>query len=224
VNPAVYKTLPYETKSLKAVSLLASSPLVLVVNPGVAANSVKELVALAKRKPGELNMATPGNLTGPHLAGALFNWMAGIKVVQVAYRGGPQATTAVIRGESQYYFDTPSGALPYVKSGAVRALAQTFSERVPQLPDLPTVAEEGFPGYEFNSWTGIVAPAGVPADIMARFETALRNAMKNETVRQRLIAAGFVPMGTSSKDFAALIAKDLEMWQKAVPQIGVQVQ
>ena len=179
---------------------------------------------MAKQKPGALNMATPGILTGPHLAGALFNWMSGIKVEQVAYRGGPQATMAIIRGESQYYFDTPSGAIPYIKSGAVRGLAQTFSERIPQLPDLPTVAEEGFPGYEFNSWTGIVAPDGVPAEIMARMETALQKAMKDETVRKRLIAAGFVPMGTSSADFAALVTKELAKWKQVIPQVGITVQ
>lgn len=111
VNPAIYKKMPYETKDLQPVSLLASSPLVLVVHPAVAAKSVGELVALAKAKPGELNMASAGNVTGPHLAGELFRSMAGIKVQHVAYRGGPQATTAVIRGEAQLYFDTPSGVM-----------------------------------------------------------------------------------------------------------------
>ena len=224
VDPALYKKLPYNTDSLKAVSLLASSPLVLIVNPSVPAKSVQELVALAKQKPGVLNMATPGILTGPHLAGALFNHMAGIQVVQVAYGGGPQATTAILRGEAQFYFDTPSGATPYIKAGKVRALAQTFSERIPQLPDLPTVAEFGFPGYEFNSWTGLVAPEGVPSEIMSRFEQAVQKAMKNEEVRKRLIAAGFVPVGSSAKDFAALVKKELAKWQTVIPQIGVHVQ
>lgn len=221
VNPAIYKKMPYETKDLQPVSLLASSPLVLVVHPAVPAKSVGGLVALAKAKPGELNMASAGNVTGPHLAGELFRSMAGIKVQHVAYRGGPQATTAVIRGEAQFYFDTPSGVMPHVESGAVRALAHTFPERIPQLPNLPTVAESGFPGFEFHVWTGIVAPAAVPKQIVLRLESELRKAVQREGARSRLTAAGFIPMGTSSSDFAALIEKELGKWKRVAQEAGI---
>lgn len=224
VNPAVYKKMPYETKDLRPVSLIASSPLVLVVHPSVAANSVGELVALAKAKPGELNMASAGNITGPHLAGELFRSAAGINVQHVAYRGGPQATTAIIRGESQFYFDTPSGVMPHVESGAVRALAHTFPERVSQLPNLPTVAESGFPGFEFHVWTGIVVPASVPADITERMERALRAAVQQQSVRSRLISAGFVPMGTSSQDFDKLVQSELSKWRRVVDEAGIVAQ
>ena len=224
INPAVYKKMPYETKDLQPVSLLASSPLILVVHPSVPAKSVKELVDLAKAKPGELNMASAGNVTGPHLAGELFRSMAGIKVQHVAYRGGPQATTAVIRGEAHFFFDTPSGVMPHVESGAVRALAHTFPVPVAQLPKLPTVAETGFPGYEFHVWTGIVVPAAVPKEIVDRMEAALRKAVQVEAVSNRLVAAGFVPMGTSSKDFGTLIGKELAKWQTVVKEAGIAAQ
>jgi tripartite-type tricarboxylate transporter receptor subunit TctC len=224
VNPAVYSKMPYETKALMPVSLICSSPLVLVVHPSVNASTPGELVALAKARPGELNMASAGNITGPHLAGELFRSMAGIKVQHVAYRGGPQATTATIRGEAHFYFDTPSGVRPHIESGAVKALAHTFPTRIPQMPALPTIAEAGFPGYEFHVWTGVVAPAAVPKDILVRFEVALREAAGREAVRMRLDAAGFIAMGTSAADFGALIDKELAKWQRVVKDAGITAQ
>lgn len=224
INPAVYKKLPYETKSLQPVSLLASSPLVLVVHPSVAALSVKELVELARAKPGTLNMASPGNITGPHLAGELFRSMAGIQVQHVAYRGGPQATTALLRGEAHFYFDTPASAMPHVEAGAARALAHTFPEPVPQLPKLRSLAELGYAGYEFHVWTGIVAPVSTPKGIIERMEAALRKSVQAESVRSRLSGAGFIPMGTSSADFGALINRELLKWQKVVKDAGIAAQ
>lgn len=221
VNPWLRKKMPYESKDLRAISWLTSSPLVLVVPSSLPAKSVQELVALANAKPGELNMASAGNATGPHLAGELFRIAAGIKVQHVSYRGGPDATTAMLRGDSHLYFDTPSSAMPNVRSGALRALAMTFAKRTDSLPDVPTVAEAGYPGFEFDSWNGMVAPSGVGKVIVARLEEAVRAVLDKPAIASRLREIGFVPVGGSAEALDALIARDLSKWEKVVKEAGI---
>lgn len=221
VNPALRKKMPYDTKDLQAVSWLTSSPLVLVVPATLPATSVQELVGLAKAQPGKLNMASAGNATGPHLAGELFRAAAGIQVQHVPYRGGPDATTAMLRGDSHLYFDTPSSAMPNVTSGALRALAMTFARRVDVLPGVPTIAEAGYPGFEFDSWNGLVAPAKVPSGIVALLEQKSREALQKPDVRRKLSDIGFVPVGGSSQSLAALIAADLAKWERVVKESGI---
>ena len=221
INPAIYKSLPYEMKAIKPISLLTTSPLVLGVPSSLPVKSVKDLVALAKGKPGELNMASPGNTTGPHLAGELFQSVSGIKLQHVPYRGGPQSTTALIRGEAQVHFDTPTGIMPHVETGQVRALAQTATTRVAQLGDMPTVAEAGFPGCEFDVYNGFVVPAGVPAPVAARIEAAIRSVGADPKVRERLVNAGFSVVALSSAEFAALLSKEVAKWQKVVADRGI---
>jgi tripartite-type tricarboxylate transporter receptor subunit TctC len=221
INPAIYKNLPYDMKAIKPVSLLTTSPLVLGVPSSLPVKSMKELVALAKTKPGELNMASPGNTTGPHLAGELFQSVSGVKLQHVPYRGGPQSTTALIRGEAQVYFDTPTGIMPHVESGQVRALAQTATTRVAQLGDMPTVAEAGFPGCEFDVYNGFVVPAGVPAPVAARIEAAIKAVGADPKVRERLVNAGFSVVALSSAEFAALLSKEVAKWQKVVADRGI---
>lgn len=215
-NPALYKKLPYDMKALKPVFLLTTSPLVLGVPSSLPTKSVQELVALAKAKPGELNMASPGNTTGPHLAGELFQSVSGVKLQHVPYRGGPQATTALIRAEAQVYFDTPTGIMPHVESKQVRALAQTSATRVAQLGDMPTMAEEGFPGSEFDVYNGFVMPAGVPAPVAARIEAAIKAVASDPKVRDRLVAAGFTVVALPGVEFATLLSKEVAKWQKVV--------
>jgi tripartite-type tricarboxylate transporter receptor subunit TctC len=221
INPAIYKNLPYDMTAIKPVSLLTTSPLVLGVPSSLPVKSMKDLVALAKAKPGELNMASPGNTTGPHLAGELFQSVSGIKLQHVPYRGGPQSTTALIRGEAQVYFDTPTGIMPHVETGQVRALAQTATTRVAQLGDMPTVAEAGFPGCEFDVYNGFVAPAGVPAPVAARIEAAIKAVGADPKVRERLVNAGFSVVALSSAEFAALLSKEVAKWQKVVADRGI---
>jgi len=221
INPAIYKKLPYDHKALKPVFLLTTSPLVLGVPSSLQAKSVKELVALAKSKPGELNMASPGNTTGPHLAGELFQSVSAIKLQHVPYRGGPQSTTALIRGEAQVYFDTPTGILPHVETGQVRALAQTSAKRVAQLGNMPTMAEAGFPGCEFDVYNGIVVPVGVPAPVVARIEAAIKAVAADPKVRDRLVAAGFAVVALPSAEFAALLSKEVSKWLKVVADRGI---
>lgn len=221
INPAIYPKLPYDMKALKPAFLLTTSPLVLGVPSSLPVKSVKELVALAKAKPGELNMASPGNTTGPHLAGELFQSVSGVKLQHVPYRGGPQSTTALIRGEAQVYFDTPTGIMPHAESGLVRALAQTSTTRVAQLGDMPTMAEAGFPGCEFDVYNGFVMPAGVPAPVAARIEAAMKAVASDPKVRDRLVAAGFAVVALPGAEFAALLSKEVSKWQKVVADRGI---
>lgn len=221
INPALYKKLPYDHKALKPVFLLTTSPLVLGVPTSLPVKSVKELVELAKSKPGELNMASPGNTTGPHLAGELFQAVSGVKLQHVPYRGGPQSTTALIRGEAQIYFDTPTGIMPHAESGQVRVLAQTASARVAQLGNMPTMAEAGFPGCEFDVYNGIVMPVGVPAPIAARIEAAIKAVATDAKVRDRLVSAGFSVVALPGAEFEALVIKEVTKWQKVVADRGI---
>ena len=221
INPAIYKALPYDMKALKPVFLMTTSPLVLGVPASLPAKSVKELVALAKAKPGELNMASPGNTTGPHLAGELFQSVSGVRLQHVPYRGGPQSTTALVRGEAQVYFDTPTGIMPHAESGKVRALAQTSAVRVAQLGDMPTMAEAGFPGCEFDVYNGFVVPAGVPANVVARIEAAMKSVASDPKVRDRLVAVGFAVVALPSDEFSALLSKQVAKWKKVVADRGI---
>ena len=221
INPALYKKLPYDNNALKPIFLLTTSPLVLGVPSSLPVKSVQELVALAKAKPGELNMASPGNTTGPHLAGELFQSVSGVKLQHVPYRGGPQSTTALIRGEAQVYFDTPTGIMSHVESGAVRALAQTATTRVPQLANMPTMAEAGCAGCEFDVYNGIVVPAGVPAHIVARIEAAIKAVVTDAKVRQRFEADGFAVVALPGAEFASLLSKEVAKWQKVAADRGI---
>ena len=221
INPAIYPKLPYDMKALKPAFLLTTSPLVLGVPTSLPVKSVKELVALAKARPGELNMASPGNTTGPHLAGELFQSVSGVKLQHVPYRGGPQSTTALIRGEAQVYFDTPTGIMPHAESGQVRALAQTSARRVTQLGDMPTMAEAGFAGCEFDVYNGFVMPAGVPVPVAARIEAAMKAVASDPKVRDRLIAAGFAVVALPGSEFAELLSVQVAKWKKVVADRGI---
>jgi len=214
--------LPYNAeRDFAPVSLVAVTPLVIAVHPSVPAQNMQELVALAKAKPGELNMASPGNTTGPHLAGELFQSVSGIKLQHVPYRGGPQSTTALIRGEAQVYFDTPTGIMPHVESGQVRALAQTATTRVPQLGNMPTMAEAGCKGCEFDVYNGIVVPAGVPVQIAARIEAAIKAVVTDAKVRQRFETDGFAVVALPGAAFASLLSKEVAKWQKVAEDRGI---
>ena len=221
INPAIYPKLPYDMKALKPAFLLTTSPLVLGVPTSLPVKSVKELVALAKARPGELNMASPGNTTGPHLAGELFQSVSGVKLQHVPYRGGPQSTTALIRGEAQVYFDTPTGIMPHAESGQVRALAQTSARRVTQLGDMPTMAEAGFAGCEFDVYNGFVMPAGVPVPVAARIEAAMKAVASDPKVRDQLIAAGFAVVALPGSEFAELLSVQVAKWKKVVADRGI---
>jgi tripartite-type tricarboxylate transporter receptor subunit TctC len=222
VNPALVKKLPYDTaRDLEPVSWVTSLPLVLVVNADLPVRSVHELVELANARPGALNMASPGNGTGPHLAGELFRQTTRIKVAHIPYKGGAQATTAVLAGEASFYFDSPASALPHVRAGKLRALAVTSPKRNAAAPDVPTMTEVGYPAVEFNSWNGLIAPAGTPKAIKARMQSEIAKALALPAIRERLETVGFDSVGSNASEFESLIQRDIAKWSVVVKEAGI---
>src|SRR5499427_3304868 len=187
VAPALYSKLPYDpAKDFAPITVLASVPNVLIVNPSVPAKSVAELVALAKAKPGSLNYASPGNGSIPHLAAELFKRMAGVDIVHVPFNGVAPATNAVLSGEVQMFFAQSSSALPQWRAGKVVALGVATRKRLASAPELPTIAEQGFPDFEATAWYGLVAPAGTPAPIVDRLHGEIVRALALPDVRERM--------------------------------------
>lgn len=222
VAPALNAKLPYDTeRDLMPVSLLASQPLLLVAGPRIQAASVADLIAQARARPRALNMASAGKATGPHLAGELFANMAGIQVTHVAYRGGPQATTAVLAGEADFYFDTPSAALPHVRSGKLTALAVTSRRRSPSMPEVPALSERGLAGYEFTSWSGLVAPRGTSAAIVQRMQAECARAMAAPELQANWLTIGMEVVASSSQEFAVVIQTELPKWRKLVKDANI---
>jgi tripartite-type tricarboxylate transporter receptor subunit TctC len=202
-------------------SLVSYSPLLLAVNPNVPATTVKELLALAKDKPGALNYASFGNGTMAHLAGELFKTMGGVDIVHVPYKGSAPAVAALLGGEIELMFDTVITALPHVRSGRLRALAVTKSTRSSAAPDLPTVGEAGLAGFEAVSWIGLMGPAGMPREIVDRLSAEMVKVMADPSVRQRLEAAGAEPVGSDAATFSAKMKGELLRWEPVVKASGL---
>ena len=194
----------------------------LVVTNGLPVKSVKELIALGKAKPGQLSYASSGNGALPHLAAAMFNMMTGINAVHVPYKGSGPALPDLIAGRTQYMIDIIVSALPQVQSGKLRALAVTTTKRYPTLPDLPTVAESGLPGYEAAQWYGLFAPAGTPAAITKKVETDVSQLLDNKTLRAGLAQRGAEMMYGNATQFSAVIRNDIEKWARVVKETGAR--
>ncbi|HWI12976.1 MAG TPA: tripartite tricarboxylate transporter substrate binding protein, partial [Burkholderiales bacterium] len=219
INPSLFSKLPYDpVRDFEPIALLATAPYLIAVHPSVPANSVKELIALAKAKPGALNYgAVTGN--GAHLATELFNTAAGIKMTHIPYKGANLATNDVLSGLIQVTFASTPGAMPFVKAGRLKALAITSSKRATALPDLPTVAET-IPGFEATVWYGIAAPAGTPKPIIQRLNREIVAVVKNPALRERLIAADYEPAVGTPEQFGAFIKSEIVKWAKAVKISG----
>jgi tripartite-type tricarboxylate transporter receptor subunit TctC len=221
VNPSLYKKLPYDPqRDFALITLAASSPLMLVLNPSVPANSVKELVAYAKANPGKLNFASVGNGNPLHLAGELFKAMAGVDMTHVPYKGSAPALTDLLAGQVQLMFDTPITSVPHVKAGKLRALAVTSGKRSRALPDLPTIAELGYPGYDAGIWFGVVTRSGTPAPVLARLNAELRKILDAADLRERFGALALDLMSSSPEDFASFTARETVKWQKVIRDSG----
>ena len=206
INPNLHANLTYDPiKDFQPISLIAAAPLVLVVHPSVPAHSAQELVALAKAQPGKLNYASNGNGSSSHLAAAMFATMTGTEMVHVPYKGLAPALTDLLSGQVQLMFSSVVAILPHVKAGKLRALAVSSARRMPLLPDLPTIAEAGVPGYQSSSWYGILAPAGTPPDVVARLNAALVKIVAEPDVKQALAQEGAEPVGNSPQAFGAFI-------------------
>ena len=224
INPSLYAKMPYDhVKDFVPVVLVAGVPNVLVVNPSVPVNTVADLVKLAKAKPGSINFASSGSGTSIHLSGELFKTMAGVDMTHVPYKGSSPALTDLMGGQVQIMFDNLPSSLPLIKSGKLRAVAVTSLKRAPALPDVPTVAESGFPGFEASSWFGILAPAGTPAPIVARLNAEVNKWLQSPEAKQQLLTQGAEAAGGPPESFVAHIRAETEKWAKVVKASGAKV-
>ena len=222
INPGLFRAkLPYDTrKDFAPISLLATSPLVMVVHPSVAANTVKEFVALAKSQPGKLNYASAGLGTAVHLAGEQFRQAADIDIVHVPYRGGAPAITDTLGGQVQMTFATVPAIAQQVRQGLVRALAVTG--RASQLPDVPTMTEAGLPAVDAMPLFGLIAPASLPADVVAKYSQVAATALKSGPLQARVAELGFVPVGSTPAEFGARINDEIEKWTRVIEKGNIQ--
>jgi tripartite-type tricarboxylate transporter receptor subunit TctC len=224
VRESVYQKLPYKTlRDFLPVSQVVAQSNVLVVHPAVPARSVQELVALAKSKPGQLNFGSGGNATSNHLAGELFRILAGLNVVHVPYKGVPQATTDLLGGRVQFVFGSPVSTLPHVKDGRLRLLAVTTPRRSPALPDVPTIAESGVPGYEFTGWMGVLVPAGTPQDIVRKLHREIAKIVHLPDVKQRFAVDAAEAVGSTPAEFTAFLKAEIARWTKVVKEADIRV-
>jgi tripartite-type tricarboxylate transporter receptor subunit TctC len=224
-NPFLYKTLPYDTpKDFAPITILGFAPNVLVVHPSVAATSVKELIALAKQKPGQLTYASSGIGTSGHLAMALLERSAGVKMIHVPYKGAGAATAAVVAGETQMLFSATAAVMPQVKSGRIRALAVTSSRRWRSMPDVPTVAEAALPGYAVDGWYAMLAPGKTPKSIVNTIYSDVADILKMPDVAARIQAAGFEVSGMTPAEFAQYIDRELRKWGAVIREAGIKAE
>ena len=224
-NPGLVRNLPYDTeKDFAAVSLLATSPSVLVVHPSLPVRSVRELIALAKTKPGHLNYSTSGAGSTGHMAMELLKQMAGIEMVAVHYKGGGPALIDLIAGRVSPGFATILSAAPHIESGRLRALAVTTPKRSAALPDLPTVAEAGVPGYEFTGWWGVVVPARTPQPVVTKLNRELVRILAQPEVRERLVREGADPASTTPEAFAVYMRTEVAKWSKIIKDANIRAE
>ena len=222
VNPWIYKVGYDPVRSYAPVALLGNGASVLAVHPSVPANSVKELIALARSRPGAYTFAHAGVGSFTHTASVLFATMAGIDVVQVPFRGGGPAMIDVMGGHTQLLMNSYLASVPHIRSGKLKALAVTDTRRTPLLPDVPTIDEAGVPGYQAANWWGIVAPAGTPQPIVARLHRDTQAILNSDEVKKQFDADGAVVLPMSTAQFARFIASELEKWGRVVKQANIK--
>jgi tripartite-type tricarboxylate transporter receptor subunit TctC len=224
VRESVYRELPYKTlRDFLPVTQVVAQSNVLVVHPNIPARSVQEFVAYAKSRPGQLNYGSSGIGTSNHLAGELFRMLAGIDVVHVTYKGVPQATTDLLGGSLHFQFGSPVSTLPHVKSGRLRLLAVTTARRSPALPDVPTIAESGVPGYEFTGWMGVLVPAGTPKDIVRKLHQQIAGIVQLPEVKQRFALDAADAVGSTPEEFTAYVKAEIARWTKVVKAADIRV-
>ncbi len=217
INRSITPNLPYDVeKEVQAVSQAVSAPLMLAVSPTLPVKNVKELIALAKRRPGQLANGSAGSGTVGHLAGEYFKMMSGIDILHVPYKGGAQAATDVMSGQVQLMFDPASGVAPHVRSGRLRGLGVTGTARAKAFPELPTIAESGLPGYEVTTWGGIIAPMGTPRAIVLRLSEEVRKSGRAPTLVERYAALGADPVTSTPEEFTTFIRQEHLKWAKVV--------
>jgi tripartite-type tricarboxylate transporter receptor subunit TctC len=225
INSAVYKKLPYDAvKDFAAVTMVASTPNIIVVNPGVPAKNLKELIALAKAEPGKLNFGSTSLGGSPHMSAELLKMMAGIDMVHVPYKGAAPMLSDLLGGQIQIGFDNLPSTINFVRTGKVRAIAVTTPQRWPGAPDIPTVAESGLPGYEVSGWFGLLAPAGTPKAVLDTLQQAVAASVSDPEVAKHMLELGAQPIANSPDAFAAQIKLEVDKWKKVVQATGVKVE
>ena len=224
INQSLYKKMPFDPiKDFAPLSRVAMVPNLLVVNPGQPYKSVKELIAYGKANPGKINFGSSGNGSSIHLSGELFKQMTGVDMQHVPYRGSAPAVSDLLGGQISVMFDNMPSAFQHVKGGKLRALAVTTAKRSPALPDVPTIAEAGVPGYEATSWFGLLAPAGTPAPIVAKLNAAILKALADPEVKKKLAEQGAESHGEKPEEFAAFIKSETAKWGKVVKESGASL-
>ena len=224
VNTVLYKKMEYDPfTELAPITLVALSPNVLVVNPSLGVNSVQEFIAYAKARPGQLNYGSVGNGSASHLTMELLKMQAGVDIVHVPYPGSPQVNTAILANQIQAGFVVPGTAMPMVQSGRVKALAVTSGAKSPVLPDLPTIAESGYPGFESGAWLGMVAPAKTPKAVIDRLNRELVAIIQSADVREKMQRIYFQAIGATPEGLATLMRAERDRWAKVIKQTGASV-
>ena len=223
-NPAVYAKVPFDTvRDFAPVTIIAEVPNVLIVHPSLPVKTVKELIALAKSRPGQLAYASTGAGQSTHLSAELFKQMARVDMIHVPYKGSAPALTDMVAGQVTVMFDNMPSCLPFVKAGRLKAIAVTSTKRSPTTPELPTVAEAALPGFDVTVWFSVLAPANTPRDIVARLNAEIVKALKAPDMRERLSQQGAEPVGNTPEEFAGVIKRDLAKWSKLVTDANIRL-
>jgi tripartite-type tricarboxylate transporter receptor subunit TctC len=224
VNPSLYKKLPYDPiRDIAPVTLLAAAPNILVVHPALPVKTVKDLVALARAKPGTLNFGSSGNGGSPHLAGEMFKLRTGVNMVHVPFKGAPAAQTALIAGEIQLNFSSMPSAIGHVKAGRMRAIAVTSAKRSPAVPELPTVMETGIKDFETSAWQGFFAPAKTPAAIVTLLNREAGKAIQSPELKSRLAPEGAEPVANSPEEFRVWLKQEIAKWAAVVKAANISI-
>ena len=223
VNPFVLKNLPYDTeRDFTAVSLMVIVPGVMTMYPGVGASTLKDVIAIAKAKPGQLNYGSPGQLTSGHLSMELLKLQAGIQITHIPYKGGAPAIIDLVGGRIQFMISGPPGVLPHIKSGRLKPIATTAAKRSPGLPDVPTFAESGLPGFDTYEWYGVFAPGNLPRPVLTRLSNEIARIIKLPEMSEKLAAQGAIPVGNSADEFARFVKGEMDQWGKVAQKIGLK--
>ena len=224
-NPSLFKELPYnQSRDLTPVTNLATGPLNLTVHPSLPAKTVRQLIALAKKHPGEINYGSPGEGSVSRLACALFNQMAGIRMTHIPYKGSGAAMADLLSGQVQFYAPNLFLGLPFVRAGKLHSLGVTTPQRSPIALDLPTIAESGLPGYDVSTWFGVFVPGGTPRAAVNQLNQALAEIVKSRSMQERLARDGLTSVASTPEEFAKEVARDTEKYGKVIRELGIQAQ
>jgi tripartite-type tricarboxylate transporter receptor subunit TctC len=224
-NPSLIKKMPFDSeKDLLPVSLVSIVTLVLTVHPSIPARNVKQLIALAKSKPNSLNYGSAGNVSANHLATERFSHMTGIKMVHIPYKGGGPAVISIVSGETAILMATIPSSIQHFQSGRLIPLGVTSLKRNAAVPDVPSIAEAGVPGYEAIEWNGVMVPAGTPPAVISRLHQAIAKALAVPEVKERILALGADPVGNSPDEFGAFIKKEMAVWSKVIKEVGITIE